>query len=231
MILSPDDDTIEHWQPGFSDLVLSGIADLHSRFLDNYDKLLDTGLIFNCDTQAMIRGKPLWQGLFHFIQQNFKTRITPQHLARHRQILESLDDWYPQVDRMPKTLLYGGVNPQNLAFAKTKTRFQLSLFDWERGLIGLPQRDLAEHLIYTLAEGFDEGQAMGEISDYRKALSGNADISIDERPFNSGLKWMLYDLVLNRLPLMLLVKHVANKRRHSDQAYENAHRLIEILDR
>ena len=123
------------------------------------------------------------------------------------------------------------MNPQNLAFEKTETRFQLSLFDWERGLIGLPQRDLAEHLIYTLAEGFDEGQAKGEISDYRKALSVNAGASIDETTFNRGLKWMLYDLVLNRLPLMWLVKHVANKRRHSDQAYENTHRLIGILDR
>ena len=98
-------------------------------------------------------------------------------------------------------------------------------------MVGLPQRDLAEHLIYTLGEDFDEEEAMADVSAYRQALSGNTGISIDETTFNSGLKWMLYDLVLNRLPLMLLVKHVANKRRHSDQAYENTHRLIGILDR
>ena len=231
VILSPDDDTTEHWQPGFSNLVLVGMADLHSRFLDRYESLLDTGLIFNCDTAAMTRAEPLWQGLLHFIQQNFAPLMTPHRLERHRRILETLDDWYPQVDRLPQTLLYGDVNPQNLAFEKTETGFQLSLFDWERALVGLPQRDLAEHLIYTLVEDFDEEEAMADVSIYRQALSGNVGTSIDETTFNRGLKWMLYDLVLNRLPLMLLVKHVAHKRRHSDQAYENAHRLIEILDR
>jgi hypothetical protein len=34
---------------------------------------------------------------------------------------------------------------------------------------------------------------------------------------------------LNRLPPMMVVKHVANKRRHADAAYVNAHRLLDIL--
>jgi len=40
---------------------------------------------------------------------------------------------------------------------------------------------------------------------------------------------MLRDLVVNRLPLMMVVKHAANKRRHADAAYVNAHRLIDLL--
>lgn len=47
--------------------------------------------------------------------------------------------------------------------------------------------------------------------------------------FLRGLTWMLYDLIINRLPLMMLVNTVAQKRRHSAEAYSKAHRLVSQL--
>ena len=49
------------------------------------------------------------------------------------------------------------------------------------------------------------------------------------RAFLDGLVCMTRDLILDRLPLMMLVKHVAGKRRHADEAYPKAHRLHEML--
>jgi hypothetical protein len=34
---------------------------------------------------------------------------------------------------------------------------------------------------------------------------------------------------LNRLRLMMIVKHVANKRRQADAAYVNGHRLLDMV--
>lgn len=39
----------------------------------------------------------------------------------------------------------------------------------------------------------------------------------------------VYDLIINRLPLMMIVKQVARKRRHSDTAYTKAHMLLSYL--
>ncbi|MDG2381110.1 MAG: aminoglycoside phosphotransferase family protein [Pirellulaceae bacterium] len=230
VILNPDDDTTNHWKNGFFDLALMGMADLHSRFFEKYQPLVDTRSIFVCDRQSMVQGEPLWRALLHFIAEHFQDEVTEERLGRHREILDHLADWFAEVDQQPKTLLYGDFNPQNLAFEKTENGFELSLFDWERALIGLPQRDLAEHLIYSLPVGFDEEQVLAAVTRYREALSDGSGETIAPEEFNLGLKWMLYDLILNRLPLMMLVKHVANKRPHSNQAYANAHRLVSILE-
>lgn len=229
IILSPDDDTTERWAPDCSDLTLRGIARIHARFSNNYQSLLDTGYFYVCDTEVMTQARELWQSLYDFLAQTYPAVMTKSLAKRHQQILDTLDDWYPQVDRQAKTLLYGDVNPQNLAFAKTGDDFQLSVFDWERALIGLPQRDLAEHLIYTLPDDFKEQDAKKEIGIYREAFAAEGAISLSDADFLQGLVWMLYDLILNRLPLMLVVKHVAQKRRHSDAAYLKAHRLAELL--
>jgi hypothetical protein len=53
---------------------------------------------------------------------------------------------------------------------------------------------------------------------------------IDEHRFDDGLRWMLDDLILNRLPLMMVVKHIANKRRHTDVAYVYAHCVLDMLN-
>ena len=37
------------------------------------------------------------------------------------------------------------------------------------------------------------------------------------------------DLIINRLPLMMIVNHVAHKRQHAGQAYFRAHRLLSYL--
>jgi hypothetical protein len=229
LILDPDDDTTERWQPGFSDLTLRGIAAIHGRFLDNTRELLDMGYIFDCNSEVMLQAEEIWQGLYGFLGRTFADVMTSERSARHREILESLAEWYGEVDRRPKTLLYGDVNPQNLAFAKTGDGFELSLFDWERAVISLPQRDLAEHLIYTLPEGFGEAPARAEIATYRAALAEASGKDVDDASFDQDLVWMLYDLILNRLPLMMVVKHVANKRRHADVGYINAHRLVDML--
>lgn len=229
VILDPDDDTTQRWRPEFSALTLHGIADIHARFFGNYQSLLDTGYFYVCDRGVMRQAHELWQAFHDFLGATYSDLMTPERDRRHQTILDTLDDWYALVDEQPKTLLYGDVNPQNLAFAKTENGFELSVFDWERALISLPQRDLAEHLIYTLPEDFDLQEAQELIEIYRSAFCERTKVQISRHAFMQGLVWMLRDLIINRLPLMMIVKHVAGKRRHSDVGYRNAHRLIAQL--
>ena len=103
-------------------------------------------------------------------------------------MIDTLPGWYSEVDRRPKTLLYGDVNPQNLAFARTEDGFTLIVFYWERAVISLPQRDLAEHLIYTLPLEFTATELAGEIDLY---LAAFPEYSSRDR-FIQELIWMPY---------------------------------------
>lgn len=231
VILDPDDDTTKDWEPSFFPITLSALADVHARFLNNYQPLLDTGYFFVCEAEVMGQARELWRAFFQMLQTSFGEVMTPGVVRSHQTILSTLPDWYAQVDKQPKTLLYGDVNPQNLAFAKTEEdRFQLSIFDWERAVISMPQRDLAEFLVYTLPDGFDKQDAFEPIEVYRRALSEKTALDMDKDVFYQGLVWMLYDLIINRLPLMMIVKKVAGKRRHSANAYANAHTLLSYLN-
>lgn len=231
VILDPDDDTTAAWQPSFSATTLRAIAAIHGRFHDRYRALVETGYFWVCERQTMTQARALWYGLLTFLDRAYPDLLDQGRLSRHRRVLETLDEWYARVDTQPKTLLYGDVNPQNLAFAKTADGYELSVFDWERAVISLPQRDLCEHLIYTLRSDFAEDEALAMIALYRAELARHSAVTLDDEAFFDGLVWMLYDLMLNRLPLMILVKHVAGKRRHADQAYLKAHRLLACLER
>ncbi|MEJ2587029.1 MAG: phosphotransferase [Deltaproteobacteria bacterium] len=231
VILDPDDDTTKQWAPAFFPITLAGLAEVHGRFLNNYQPLLDTGYFFVCDTKVMGQARELWQAFLEMLQESYGGVMAPEFVRRHQRILSTLPDWYAQVDKQPKTLLYGDVNPQNLAFAKTEGRFELSIFDWERAVISMPQRDLAEFLIYTLPDGFTNEEAIERIEAYQGALSKKAAVEMDKDVFYQGLVWMLYDLMINRLPLMMIVNKVAGKRRHSANAYANAHLLLSYLTR
>lgn len=229
VILDPDDDTIEQWEPGFSELTLRGIADMHARFYDRYRALHDTGYCPVCDSTVMLQARDLWQAFHDFLSHAYPDVMTEELARRHRHVLDTLPEWYARVDQQPKTLLYGDVNPQNLAFARTADGFQLSVFDWERAVISLPQRDLAEHLVYTLPEGFSRQQALDDIDTYLTAFARHHEGRLGRQPSLDGLAWMLQDLIINRLPLMMIVNHVAHKRRHAGAAYTRAHRLLSYL--
>ncbi|MBW8638641.1 phosphotransferase [Hoeflea sp. WL0058] len=228
VILDPDDDTTALWKPGFSNLTLEGIAAIHARFRGRTDRLSETGWFPVCDTQTMMQGMELWRAFLGFLIKACSDVMTPDMAQRHRHVLDTLPDWYALVDREDKTLLYGDVNPQNLAFARSEAGFQLSLFDWERAVISLPQRDLAEHLVYTLPDDFDMPRAQKDIDVYMEAFARHAG-SAEPPPSFEGLALMLQDLIVNRLPLMMIVDHVAGKRRHAGAAYGRAHRLLALF--
>jgi hypothetical protein len=228
VILDPDDDTTAQWEPSFSALTLNAMADIHARFYGRYRALCDTGFFPVCNSAVMVQGRALWQAFCDFLSRAYPEVMTENLARRHRAILDSLSDWYALVDQQPKTLLYGDVNPQNLAFAKTPDGFRLSVFDWERAVISLPQRDLAEHLIYTLPDDFSKREALDQIDFHLTSFARHYQ-GIAPQPSLDGLIWMLYDLIINRLPLMMIVNHVAHKRRHAGKAYIHAHRLLSYL--
>ncbi|MBA2241940.1 MAG: hypothetical protein H0W04_03480 [Chthoniobacterales bacterium] len=75
---------------------------------------------------------------------------------------------------------------------------------------------------------FSAEQARAEIAKYVEAFGAAAETRLVQ--MDAALDWMLSDLIINRLPLMMIVKHVAGKREHADEAYVKAHRLREMLN-
>jgi len=229
VIVDPDDDTTARWSSSFSALTLEGLADIHARFYGKVDGLLATDCLFACTSSVMTGASELWQAFRSFLGDAYGELVDGPRGRRHQEFLDTLPSWYAHVETQPMTLLYGDVNPQNLAFAATDGGFRLSVFDWERAVISLPQKDLAEFLVYTLPADFTRDEAITPIDHYRDAFGRATMTHVDAGVFAQGLVWMLRDLILNRLPLMMVVAHVAGKRLHAADAYANAHRLLELV--
>ncbi len=231
VIAEPDDDTTRHWRPGFPELVVDSLADIHSRFYGRTEGLLGTGRFFAHTSAVMLRGTELWQAFLSFLTRTYGSFVDGHPGRRHRHLIETLPEWYELVDQAPMTLLYGDVNPQNLAFSPgTSGSFVLSLFDWERAVVSLPHRDLAELLVYLLDPVCEREQVDTLVSRYRRALVRATGQDLDEGAFIESLRWMLGDLIVNRLPLMMIVAHATGKRPNSVTAYATAHRLLDLLE-
>lgn len=229
VILSPDDDSTKQWPKSASEAALQGMATVHARFPATDPTLKQAGCFSTCDAGVMERGMELWRGVHRFCAQHCQQGIEPEFFRRQGEYVESLSEWYPQTDREPKSLLYGDINPQNLAFIREGESWQLCLFDWERVMIHLPQRDLAQFLIYTLPEGFGREEMVKMIAIYRRAWADAGGMITSEENFREGLRFMLQDMIINHLPAMLIVKKLTGKRPRSVQGYRNAHRLLELV--
>jgi hypothetical protein len=80
-------------------------------------------------------------------------------------------------------------------------------------------------LVHILPGGFSPDDAEATISAGQRSHGR----SRSTRPRDEGLIWMLQDLIVNRLPLIMVVAHVAGKRLHAADTYVNAHRLLDLI--
>jgi hypothetical protein len=228
-IATPNDDSTDLWKNEFFKVALEGLAGMHACFYENYGQLLKTGYFPLINTSVKTMGIELWKSLFVFLREHYTKLVSEKEFLAHEYYINTLTHWYPLFDQQPKTLVYGDVNPQNLAFEKQGETYRLFLFDWERATIQPVQIDLAEYLVYTLDENFSEAKLWQLIDDYIQILSKHLKQDINKQFFIEGLIYALQDLIINRLPLMIAVAHCFQKRRLAPKAYQIAHRILSLL--
>src|SRR6185295_13238529 len=100
--------------------------------------------------------------------------------AARADVLDRLPEWSTLGSSIPRTLIHHDFNPRNLVLrAGCDRSLRLCAFDWELATVGMPQRDLAELLCFTLPEGVTRAGVDDWVERHRRALARETGRNID----------------------------------------------------
>jgi len=207
-LMDSADDT-SGWTQEHIQVAIRGIAEVHSIWYGKEAELAEKDWIIDAPTAAnMVEKTRLWEMLGAHSAEEFPEWFSDTDLARYRDRLYSMKDWYSEIDEMPKTLIHNDFNPRNIAFRRLpaaegqeKGALTLCAYDWELATIQLPQHDLAELLVFTLQPDFNVEDIEQYIEQHRIELEVLAGEPIDAQQWRRGFTLSLWDLVINRLPM------------------------------
>jgi aminoglycoside phosphotransferase (APT) family kinase protein len=160
----------------------------------------------------MLEAHPLWSSLAEHAAPVFSKWLGSGFCALHRELIDSLDRWWSEVEGMPHTLIHNDCNPRNLAFRQPGGSLRLCLYDWELATTGLPQHDLAELLCFVLGPQFHLPDVFGYIERHRRGLERHSGHAIDASVWRQGFRLSLNDLMINRLPAYAMIHRFQKQR-------------------
>jgi thioester reductase-like protein len=195
------------WQPSHLEAAIGGIAHVHATSYGDADPPGPPGWWAPRRTgDALVAQRPLLEALLDFaLTRPFAGWLGDAGRARVRGLLDDLPTWARAIDAHPHTLIHNDFNPRNLAFRPDGT---LCAFDWELARHGLPQRDLAELLCFTLGADTSARALDGWLELHRAQLAARAGASIDAGAWREGFRLAMADLMITRLPLYVMLDHV-----------------------
>jgi NADP-dependent 3-hydroxy-3-methylglutaryl-CoA reductase len=203
-LMDSADDT-RHWTSDHLKAALQGIAEVHAIWLNREQELCQQPWLGDVmDRASMHEKKPLWEMLAIHAQEEFPEWFDEQDKNTFKKILHSLDQWYEEIDAMPKTLIHNDFNPRNIAFRRHSGKLTLCAYDWELATLHLPQHDCAELLIFALNDDADQRQVDYLVDYHRRALEKAAGVALDPEQWRRGYELCLYDLLVNRVSMYLL---------------------------
>ena len=226
-LMDSADDT-SGWTTEHFNAAVDGIAQVHSIWLNREDELLTQDWI--CDapnTGNMLEKTRLWEMLGAHAQQEFPEWFSAGDMERFRDRVYSMEQWYPQLDALPKTLIHNDFNPRNIAFRRQGSELTLCAYDWELATVQAPQHDLAELLVFTLNPDFDPQLVEALIERHRVQLEQAAGVTLDAAQWRYGFTLTLWDLVVNRVP-MYVMAHTFRHYPFMERVVRTFRRLLDL---
>jgi thioester reductase-like protein len=199
-------DRVDAWRPEYVAAAVCGIAEVHAIWYGREPALaLEPWLGAGHTLRAMAGARELWARLSEFAEHSFCSWAGAQICDLSKIYVDTLDAWWPMVEKQRRTLIHNDLNPRNVAFRRMPEGPRLCAFDWELATLGLPQRDLAELLCFVLApEHVSEG-APRYLELHRTALERASGHPIDPRTWHAGFGLALRDLLVTRLPMYAIM--------------------------
>ena len=198
------DDT-SGWTTDHICAALQGIAEIHGIWYQQEDELRRQDFrLYEQSAQDMESKSRLWQMLAVHAVEEFPEWFSDSDLAFFNQCLQTLPQWYAELDAMPRTLVHNDFNPRNIAFRQGIGGLTLCAYDWELAGLNVPQRDCAELLVFTLGADATEDQVTHYIEHHRRCLQEATGTDIDPIMWRRGYQLCLWDLLISRIPLYLM---------------------------
>jgi NADP-dependent 3-hydroxy-3-methylglutaryl-CoA reductase len=226
-LMDSADDT-SGWTTEHFNAAVDGIAQVHSIWLNREDELLAQDWICDAPTSAnMLEKTRLWEMLGAHAQQEFPEWFSADDMVRFRDRVYSMEQWYPELDALPKTLIHNDFNPRNIAFRRQGDELTLCAYDWELATVQAPQHDLAELLTFALTPDFDPKMVEDLIERHRVQLEQAAGVTLDAAQWRYGFTLSLWDLTVNRMP-MYIMAHTFRHYPFMERVVSTFRRLLDL---
>ena len=217
-------DDIRGWSESRIVAALKGIGAIHGIWYGREEDLLAQPWLGPVQTaNTMKEATELWAALAEHAAAEFPELYSGRLAERHRLLVNSIGDWWPELEALPRTLIHNDFNPRNAAIRNTADGPRLCAYDWELATLQVPQHDLAELLAFVLTPDVSAATVEHFIGVHREALELSVGHAIDARQWRAGYALSLRDLLINRFALYLMG--------HTFRHYGFIERAIRTLDR
>ncbi len=216
------------WTPLRIRRVLRELARVHAVWYRRDQALRELPWMAPAVTTARMREMaPLWLALAEHSAEYFGAWLAAPLLPLQRELIGSLDDWWPVLCALPHSLVHNDFNPRNLSLHDAPDGRALRVFDWELAGAGLPQHDLAELLCFVLPAGCDAALLDDLLETHRAALEAASGVPVCPEDWQRGFRLSLCHLAISRLPLYTLM-HRFRRQAFLPRVIGNWRRLYEL---
>ena len=226
-------DTVEDisgWTPVSIVAAVQGLAALHSIWYGKEAELLAQGWLGPTSTSSDIASMhELWIALAHHSGRYFGEWVDAAVPALQHSLVATVDEWWPDLEKMPRTLIHNDFNPRNILFRKTDRGLRLCAYDWELATLGIPQHDLAELLCFVLPPQGTREEVLAYLDLHRTCLQEASGQTIDPSTWVDGFRLALRDLILSRFPMYAMI-HTYRPQKFLGRVMRTWSRLYDWFD-
>jgi len=187
---------------------LDGLAQLHAAWYGREKDLQALPWIgFVRTSGTTIEMEELWSALARHAGPLFEQAVDGIAAVQKR-VIDGLTSWAGALDAGSLTLVHNDFNPRNAFLRRERDRLRLCALDWELATVGLPQRDVAEFLCFTLAADVSDSDIDGWLGHHRTALARATGERINKGDYCEGFRAALYEILIDRLAMYALINRV-----------------------
>jgi len=230
LVLMDTADDVSGWSSKHINAAIEGIATIHSIWLGRETELKQQHWLGYYPTrERRIKMLPLWKALAtNAMEEDEHLQwFGTDDFESYTNILATMDEWWTQLETIPKTLIHNDFNPRNIAFRTTDDGLRLCAYDWELATIHVPQYDLVELLSFTLQPNVTEKTVTDYVEYHRLVLEKSAGIKFDPYQWREGYRLALYDFLINRLSLYFMA-HIFRHYDFMERVYTTFKQLLKI---
>ena len=200
------------WSPVLLGAAIDGAAQIHSLWYGREAELMEqTWLAPVRDSARLTSMRPLWSALADHARTHSPAWRDASLARTHHQLVERVSEWSIPLTGLPRALIHNDFNPRNIGMLTTSAP-RLCAFDWELATIGLPQRDLAELLCWTLHASTPREEVAAWIERARVQLSAATGARIEASDWELGFRAALCELLVDRLAMYAMVDRFRPQR-------------------
>jgi hydroxymethylglutaryl-CoA reductase (NADPH) len=187
------------WDRGRIDRALRAIARVHGHWL-GHDFAADPWLDPGGGPEHLVKARELWEALARYTAAEQPELLCAGRLAVVLGLADTAGLWSQELAALPRTLVHHDFNPRNIAVAGER----IIAYDWELASTGVPQRDVAELLAFTLGPDATAGDVAHHLDVHAAAVAATSPAAaalVAAHDWRRGYRLALGELLLSRLML------------------------------